>query len=161
MADLTDAEIDAALERGRQAGLNEPRAEAARYDRSRHAIEIEFANGIKMSIPVGLLQGLEAAAPTYLAKVEILGGGTGLHWHDLDVDLSVPGLVSHVLGTKSHMARIAGKTRSDAKAAAARVNGRKGGRPPVSSTAKQKRSIVAASTTRRSATRQSRKLGAD
>ena len=36
MAEPTDAEIDAALERGREARLSEPRAATARYDRGRN-----------------------------------------------------------------------------------------------------------------------------
>jgi hypothetical protein len=45
------------------------------------------------------------------------------------VDLSIPGLLAGLFGTKSYMARHAGQATSAAKAAAARVNGAKGGRP--------------------------------
>jgi len=47
----------------------------------------------------------------------------------LDVDLSIPGLLSGIFGTKAYMARRAGQATSPAKAAAARANGAKGGRP--------------------------------
>ncbi len=59
--------------------------------------------------------------------------GFSLHWPKPDVDLYVPALLSGVFGTRawmaSELARMAGRTQSPAKAAAARANGAKGGRP--------------------------------
>jgi hypothetical protein len=47
------------------------------------------------------------------AQVELLGAGSGLHWEALDVDLSVPGLLAGLFGTKAYPARRAGSaTRS-------------------------------------------------
>lgn len=129
MADLTDAEIDAALERGRMAEQSEPRADAVRYDRRNCRIIVDLTNGCTFAFPPRLAQGLEAANDDELDGVEILGAGYGLHWEALDVDLSVPGLLAGLFGTKAHMARQAGRTKSPAKAAAARANGLKGGRP--------------------------------
>lgn len=129
MAELTDTEIDAALERGRMAEQNEPRADAVRYDRRNSRIIVELTNGCTFAFPPRLAQGLEAASDEELDAVEILGAGYGLHWEALDVDLSVPGLLAGLFGTKAHMARQAGRTKSPAKAAAARANGLKGGRP--------------------------------
>jgi hypothetical protein len=66
--------------------------------------------------------------------VEVLGQGYGLHWEKLDVDLSIPGLLAGLFGTKAFMDRQraarAGASTSQVKAEAARQNGRKGGRPP-------------------------------
>ena len=45
------------------------------------------------------------------------------------MDLSIPGLLAGVFGTRAHMARQAGRATSPAKASAARRNGAKGGRP--------------------------------
>jgi len=64
-----------------------------------------------------------------LEEVAILGAGHGLHWESLDVDLSIPGLISGVFGTRAYMARRAGEAKSPARAAAARANAAKGGRP--------------------------------
>ncbi|PZR07781.1 MAG: DUF2442 domain-containing protein, partial [Azospirillum brasilense] len=47
----------------------------------------------------------------------------------LDADLSVPGLLAGLFGTRAFMARQAGRATSPAKAAAARANGARGGRP--------------------------------
>ena len=129
MNELTDAEIDAALARGKTARLHEPRAVAARYDRARERVVVELANDCTFTFPPRLAQGLGSATEDQLAQVEVLGRGTGLHWETLDVDLSVPDLLAGLFGTKAHMARRAGQASSPAKAAAARANGAKGGRP--------------------------------
>lgn len=129
MADLSDKELKAAEARGRLARSEEPRAASARYDRRSKRIVVELVNGANFAFPARLAQGLEAAGDDELASVELLGNGYGLHWEDLDVDLSIPGLLAGIFGTRSHMARHAGRVTSPAKAAAARANGAKGGRP--------------------------------
>ena len=132
MVELTDAQIDAATERGKIAHLNEPRATAVRYNRKLNRVVVELTNGCTFTFPPHLAQGLEVATDEQLAKVEILGTGYGLHWEALDADLSVSGLLAGLFGTKTYMARQAGRVTSSAKAAAARQNGAKGGRPPKS-----------------------------
>ncbi len=135
MAELTDAEIDAATALGEQLALTEPRAASARYDQATGRIVVELLSGSAFAFPARLGQGLEAATDEQLAQVVIQGAGYGLHWEDLDVDLSIPGLAAGIFGTKAHMARIAGQRTSVAKAAAARANGAKGGRPRKTGTA--------------------------
>lgn len=129
MADLTDADINLAMERGKAARQVEPRATAARYDRKSARVIVELNNGCTFAFPPHLAQGLETATDDELATVEILGAGYGLHWEALDVDFRISGLLSGVFGTKAYMARRAGQATSPAKAAAARINGAKGGRP--------------------------------
>lgn len=129
MAELTDTVIDAALERGRVARENEPRALAARYDRASGRVVVDLKNGCTLAFPPQLAQGLQDASEEELSDIEILGNGYGLHWQALDVDLSLPGLMAGIFGTRAWMARRAGRATSAAKAAAARANGAKGGRP--------------------------------
>lgn len=129
MVDLTDAEITAALDLGRIARQTEPRATSVRYDAKSRRVIVELTNGCTFAFPPRIAQGLEDAADEDLATVELLGAGYGLHWEDIDVDLSVPGLLVGLFGTKAYMARHAGQATSPAKAAAARANGAKGGRP--------------------------------
>ena len=129
MAELTDAEIDAALARGKIVRANEPCAIKASYDRGLDRMVVDLSNDCTFSFPPRLIQGLETATEDQLAAVEILGSGYGLHWEALDTDISVPGLMAGIFGTKAHMARLAGQAKSSAKAAAARANGTKGGRP--------------------------------
>src|SRR3954468_13724113 len=125
MVELTDAQIHAAIERGRAARAAEPRAASARYDRAAGRIVVELTNGCTFAFPPRLAQGLENATDEQLAHIEILGAGYGLHWEALDADLSVPGLMAGVFGTRAYMARLAGQRSSPAKAAAARKNGSK------------------------------------
>lgn len=107
----------------------EPRAVAARYDAKADRVIIDLANGTTFAFPPRLAEGLADARPQDLAEVEVLGRGHGLHWQRLDVDYSVPGLVSGIFGTARWMAARAGRATSAAKAEAARANGAKGGRP--------------------------------
>jgi hypothetical protein len=129
MADISDAQIDAAIERGRHALETEPRAASARYDRKLDRVVVDLTNGCTFAFPPRLAQGLEAATDEQLKEIEILGVGYGLHWEALDVDLSIPGLLAGLFGTKAYMARRAGQATSPAKAVASRANGAKGGRP--------------------------------
>lgn len=128
-AHWSDAQIDAAIARGREKLKSEPRAASARYDEKAERIIVELTNGATFAFPPRLVQGLEGATAQQLAEVEVLGAGFGLHWEELDVDFSVPGLVAGIFGTARWMAARAGRATSPAKAAAARANGAKGGRP--------------------------------
>lgn len=107
---------------------------AARYDRRNARVIVSLSTGVELAIPVGLVEGLADATHADLADIEISPAGLGLHWPRLDADVYVPALLQGILGTKSWMARqlgsTGGKSRSAAKAAASRTNGRKGGRPP-------------------------------
>lgn len=128
----TDRQIDAALRRARSFAAEDRRVLRAEYSREENRIDLELSDGMKVSIPRQYLQGLENAAPTQVADIEIVGRGTGLHWPELDVDHYVPGLLNRVFGTAKWMARLGksgGASRSKAKAIAARLNGQKGGRP--------------------------------
>lgn len=129
MAELTDAQIDAALEHGEVARAHEPRATAVRYDRQLGHMIVDLTNGCTFAFPPRMAQGLGDATDDQLDQVEILGTGYGLHWEELDADLSIPGLLAGLFGTATYMARRAGQAKSPVKAAAARVNGAKGGRP--------------------------------
>jgi hypothetical protein len=129
MADLTPRHIAAANAHGRLVAETQPHAAAARYDARSDRIIVELTSGATFAFPPRLVEGLADASPADLAEIELLGNGYGLHWEKLDVDYSVPGLVSGVFGTARWMAARAGATTSPAKAAAARSNGARGGRP--------------------------------
>jgi Protein of unknown function (DUF2442) len=129
MAELTDAEYAAATERGRILRETVPHATAARYDAKADRMIIDLTNGTSFAFPPHLVQGLVGATAEQLAQVELMGGGYGLGWDELDEHVTVPGLLNGVFGTAKWMAHLAGKTPSLAKAAAARANGAKGGRP--------------------------------
>lgn len=133
---LTDGEIDRqmeeATERGRVADETEPRATRAYYDRGSGRMVVELRDGCLFAFPPRLAQGISEATPEQLDAVEIEGNGYGLHWEELDADLSVPGLLAGRFGSTRWMAELGrqgGKATGGAKARAARENGKKGGRP--------------------------------
>jgi hypothetical protein len=108
-------------------------AVSARYDRRRARVVVKLNTGIELTFPTRLAEGLADASPDNLSEIEVSPAGLGLHWPKLDADLYVPALLQGVFGSKSWMARQlgaeGGKARTVAKAAAARANGQKGGRP--------------------------------
>jgi hypothetical protein len=129
----TDAEIDRAIERAR-ALQNEPRVTDVEYrpGPGLDLLILKLSDGRRHLIPREDLQGLQSATKEQIARVEILGNGTGLHWPALNLDLYVPGLLRRIYGTKRWLAAIGrsgGSAKSAAKKRAARSNGLKGGRP--------------------------------
>lgn len=135
IADL-DKQIEAARKAGKRAERSEPVARRARYNPQSRELEVELRDGRSVSVSVDLIEGLQGASDEALSQIELTPAGTGLHWEALDADVSVPFLVKGVYGTRAWMAQLGqrgGKVSSPAKAAAARENGRKGGRPRKSS----------------------------
>jgi len=110
-----------------------PRAIAAHYDRESGRIVIRLSSKLDVSFSPHDAQGLDNAKPSELEEIEITPSGFGIHFPKLDADLYVPGLLEGFLGSKRWMAsrlgQIGGKSRSAAKKAASRANGRLGGRP--------------------------------
>jgi hypothetical protein len=129
----TDAEIDRAIERARRSP-EEPLAKEVEY-RAGPGLDLfilKLTDGRRRVLPREELQGLQSATSEQLARVEVAGGGTGLRWPDLNVDLYVPALLRGVYGNKQWMAKIGkrgGLARTNAKKQAARANGKLGGRP--------------------------------
>ncbi|MFN3670648.1 MAG: DUF2442 domain-containing protein [Bosea sp. (in: a-proteobacteria)] len=133
MAKIADADIAAAERRGQLVLETEPRASSASYDPATGRIVLNLVTGCSYAFPVNLVQELQQARPDDFAVISVDGLGLNLHIPALDTDLYVPALVAGIFGTRDWMsrelARRAGQVSSPAKAAAARVNGLKGGRP--------------------------------
>ena len=110
-----------------------PRAIAAHYDRTNDRIVIRLGSKLEVSFSPHDAQGLENAKPSQLEDIEIAPSGFGINFPKLDADLYLPGLLEGFLGSKRWMAsrlgQVGGKSRSAAKKAASRANGRLGGRP--------------------------------
>jgi len=126
-------EFEQASRRGTLRRETGPIARAARYDRRRGRLIVSLDDGLELTFPAGATQGLAGAAASDLAVIEITPTGLGLHWPRLDVDLYLPGLLQGALGSERWMAMrlgtMGGRSRSAAKTAAARENGKRGGRP--------------------------------
>ena len=163
--DQFEREIDRANERAKQRLAQHPRALAAHYDRERGQIVIELSTGYAVTFAPERAQGLAGARPADLADIEITPSGYGLHFRKIDADLWLPALLEGVFGSRvwiaAQLGARGGKATSDAKAAAARANGKLGGRParkagtPASTKAKRplKPARLAAAKPRRRRTR--------
>jgi hypothetical protein len=121
--------------RKRARGLQEllPRAVRVHYDRSARKIFIDLSSKLTLSFSPHDAQGLESATPWQLEEVEISPSGFGIYFPRIDADLYVPGLLEGFLGSKKWMAsrlgQLGGQSRSRAKKASSRANGKLGGRP--------------------------------
>src|SRR5215213_2870602 len=112
------------------------RATKAFYDWSDKALVMQLENGSTIKTPISALPEFKDIDPNDIAAVQLRPTRTSLHWESLDQDFTVGGLVATVLGRKALMAelgRTGGSVQSEAKAAAARANGQRGGRPRKSS----------------------------
>ncbi|MDN8614556.1 DUF2442 domain-containing protein [Variovorax ginsengisoli] len=130
---LTEAALkqaEARMQKRRDAG---PRAVSAHYDRRVGRVVVQLNTGVELGFPPSLAEGLAQARPKDLVDIEVSPAGTGLHFPLLDVDLYVPALLEGILGSRKWMAQAMGKAggaqTSEAKAQAARSNGKLGGRP--------------------------------
>ena len=90
-----------------------------------------------MTIPRKMIPGLKRISRPNLEAILVSPTGDALSWPSLNVDVYVPGLVERAFGSRLFAVatgRRGGRRRSKAKAAAAKANGAKGGRPrkPVS-----------------------------
>ena len=127
-----DRTFDKATRAGHVAARNEPRAVEAKYLPASRHLRIRLANGASLSLPVSGIPELRLASRPQVSDIEILPGGDALHWEALDFTVSVPGLVASLFGPSSWMSelgRLGGARSTAAKAAAARRNGMRGGRP--------------------------------
>ena len=131
MASRDDFEL--AKERAREMERSVPRAVAAHYVRKTGRIVVELNSKVIVSFSPGDVEGLEDAKPSQLSAIEISPSGFGIHFPAVDADLYVPGILEGLLGSRRWMAsrlgQIGGRSRSRAKKAASRANGRLGGRP--------------------------------
>jgi hypothetical protein len=135
MATTAEA-FDQATLLGRQE-RDEYSAARAYFDKRIGKMVVELENGYELAFPPALIQGLDTATEDDLDDVELSPSGLGLHFPSLDIDLSVPALFHQQTGNRNwmakHMGRAGGAVVSSRKAAAARENGRRGGRPKASS----------------------------
>lgn len=121
-----------ARETGEREAHDSSAVSAARYIGRRDAIELEFVGGGTMTIPRHSISELTDAPPSVLSSLTVSPAGDALACRALDVDIYIPGLVERVFGTRilaASSGRRGGRRTSKVKAAAARQNGAKGGRP--------------------------------
>ena len=139
---ITDAEFAAALAAGRVEAETEIRARTVRYVADRDSIEIVTTRHAGFLIPRGWIGALQDVPIEELVKLDIWPDGSAIELEDLDIHISVDGLMTAILPamlpTKTIAAIFAsrgGRATSDAKRSSAQENGRKGGRPSKASKA--------------------------
>ena len=135
---ITDAEIAAARRRGEEADRLEPRAERIEYDRRKRRLIIHLRRGAVVALPIALLSALHDATPRQLTEVHASARGNAIVNDELDVHISLNGILTELVGltgAAAHLGAEGGKKTSPAKTAAARANGKRGGRPRKKSAA--------------------------
>ncbi|MBV4452789.1 MULTISPECIES: DUF2442 domain-containing protein [Pseudomonas] len=128
---LTDADVEKAIARGRKLKRLYANASNVRYQDD--CISIGFSDGSRVMLPVAGLPEFEGFSPQDFQQLEVGFGGKALCCEAKDLDVSITGLIATSqplmdLAT-SLVASRNGRKRSAAKSAAARANGKKGGRP--------------------------------
>jgi hypothetical protein len=136
---ISDKTFELANKRAARKKAQHPEVVRVRYDRRIARLVIELESGLGITIPLNDLQGFETASPEDLENAEISPSGFGIHFPKLNADVYLPALLEGFLGTKRWMAatngKVGGKVSTEAKAAAARENGKLGGRPKKASQA--------------------------
>lgn len=72
----------------------EPLAKQIRFDAD--TMWVSLTDGRQLGVPLAYFPRLMNATPEQRSQYTISGGGTGLHWDDLDEDISVPALLMGV-----------------------------------------------------------------
>jgi len=133
MATIDKASTKAANERAVRRLATLPTAVHARYDRRIGRVVVALSSGLEIAFKPHDAQGLETARPAQLSVIDISPSGLGLHFPALDADLYLPALLEGFHGSRQWMASAMGRASGQAvtpeKTAAARANGRLGGRP--------------------------------
>ena len=57
-------------------------------------LSVELSDGRSLSVPLGWFPRLLHGTPEERARWELIGRGSGIHWPDLDEDISLEGLLA-------------------------------------------------------------------
>jgi len=110
------------------------RSAAVSRDGKTLVLTVRLVGGTSVAFPVSRVRGIAAArsrSAESVFDVRVEDRGASIVWPNLDIDFSVAEMLPEYLGisTARAAARRAGSVASPKKAAAARANGTKGGRP--------------------------------
>ncbi|OIN50076.1 hypothetical protein BLL37_27190 [Pseudomonas azotoformans] len=128
---LTEADVEKAIARGRKTRHLYARASSVRYEDN--CLSIGFSDGSRVVLPVAGLPEFAGFSLEDFEQLEVGFGGKALCCEAQDLDVSITGLIATSKPLMdlaiSLVASRNGRKSSAAKAAAARANGKKGGRP--------------------------------
>lgn len=133
----SDAEIASARRRAAEIAESPSALEAVVASPARTLL-LWFQNGTRLEIPLEAIVELADARHHDMQDIVISPYRDSFSVPSLDVDIYVPGLVASVLNSSvvRNFARLGGSKTSPKKRIAARANGKKGGRPKGSGTAR-------------------------
>jgi hypothetical protein len=73
--------------------VSPPQARARGIEFGPAALVVHFADGRSLSVPIEWFPRLRDATPEQRNNWRLIGSGTGIHWPDIDEDISVAGLL--------------------------------------------------------------------
>lgn len=76
----------------------EPRIQSASV--SEDLISAQLFDGRTISVPLAWSWRLSEATPEQRSRFEIIGSGSGIHWPDIDEDISVEGMLHGIPATR-------------------------------------------------------------
>jgi len=68
-------------------------------------LQIELDDCRRLSVPLAWFPRLAKATPEQRAKFELIGDGEGIHWPDVDEDLSVEALLAGIPAPRGKVTR--------------------------------------------------------
>jgi hypothetical protein len=111
------------------------RAASAKVNRRKKTLTITMVGDLVISVPLARINDVfPNAIPVedpHIANVRVEDNGSTIVWPELEIDFAVAEMLPEFMGivTARAAARKAASTKSPARAATARTNGAKGGRP--------------------------------
>lgn len=73
---------------------SDPRARAADVRVTETELIVRFVDGRTLTVPLSWYPRLKGASAEARSRWQLLGGGIGIHWPDVDEDLSVEALLA-------------------------------------------------------------------
>jgi hypothetical protein len=61
---------------------------------TKESLEVRLVDGRTVTVPIAWYPRLQHGTPAERAKWELIGRGEGIHWPDLDEDISVAGILA-------------------------------------------------------------------
>jgi hypothetical protein len=139
---VTDSEIAALLRENRERRKTATTILAAHYDAKTDTVVASLSTGVSLIVPRMKIAGFSKAAPTDLSDLKIDVGAESLWSDSVDDGVLLEQLIEITAGTEDLAAlgaRLLGRRKTPARAAASRANGKKGGRPRKTPATKTKK----------------------
>jgi hypothetical protein len=129
---FNEADLARARKAGRAGRVSRLHATEARYLPDSDAVEIVLESGVRVAWPRKRIEEFAGVPPERMGGVRLSPRGAALELEEADVDIDIQGLVMSLMSAPemaAALARHGRRTTSESQAAAARANGKGGGRP--------------------------------